>query len=59
MNLSVETGDHNVFAMGIANETQGPRMAEVARHYRYRRLHWIRSWQTARWHTVEGQEDHV
>jgi len=57
--FSVETGVDNVYAMGVANEIQGPRMAEVARYHRYWRLHWIRSWQTARWHTVEGQEDHV
>jgi hypothetical protein len=43
----------------IANGLQGPRVAEMARDHRYRRIHRLCSRQTARRHIVEGQENYV
>ena len=56
---SVKTGGDANSETNMANYLQGPRMAEMARHHRYRRVHRVCSWKTARGHIVEGQEDYV
>jgi hypothetical protein len=49
----------DLIADGKTNNSQGSRMAEVARYHCHRSVHWICCRQIARRYIAQGQENHV
>jgi hypothetical protein len=44
---------------GLANMLQGPRVAEMASHHRYRSLYRFCGWEARGWNSTQRKEDYV